>query len=175
MRITGFLDKDQLASKGLAQVVEAEKSCDMHAKALAVVKGKVNRHQVLSHGASHAEYLKAAQLLQSDHQKSTQQLHDLTANLGFQDLQQPINVNDRHSAYLKLYIQAHAMKHSILQCLMRIQDELNPLQDSQSCTGGHHIKKVGTSIFTTHQSPFLCLRAYSYPSASHRECCIDCR
>ncbi len=174
MRLTTFLDNDQLASKGLAQLLEAEKSCDAHAKALAVVKGKVNRHQALSRGASHAEYLKAAQLLQSDHQKSTQQLHDLTANLGFQDLQWPINVNDRHSAYLKLYIQARAMKHSILQHLMRIQDELNLLWDSQSRTGGHHVKKVGTSIFTTHQSPFLCLRAYSYPSASHRECCIDC-
>jgi len=174
MRLTAFLDNNQLALKGLAQLLEAEKSCDVHAKALAVVKGEVNRCQALSHGASHAEYLKAAQLLQSDHQKSTQQLHDLTANLGFQDLQWPINVNDRHSAYLKLYIQAHAMKHSILQHLTRIQDELNLLWDSQSCTGGHRIKKVGMSIFTTHQSPFLCLRAHSYPSASHRECCIDC-
>ena len=72
MRLTTFLDNDQLASKGLAQLLEAEKSCDVHAKALAVVKGEVNRCQVLSHGASHAEYLKVAQLLQSDHQKSTQ-------------------------------------------------------------------------------------------------------
>src|SRR5260370_32563531 len=171
MRLTEFPDNNQLASKGLANLFEAEKSCDMHAKALAVVKAEVNR---FSCGMTHAEYLKAAQLLQSDHQKSTQQLHDLTANLGFQDLQQPINVNDRHSAYLKLYIQARAMKHSILQHLTRIQDELNPLRDSQSRTGGCCVKKVGTSIFTTHQSPFLCLRAYSYPSASHREWCIDC-
>src|SRR5258707_3353052 len=76
MRLTAFLDNDQLASKGLAQLLEAEKSCDAHAKALAVVKGEVNRRQVLSCGASHAEYLKAAQLLQSDHQKSTQRLQD---------------------------------------------------------------------------------------------------
>ena len=69
MRLTKFIDNDQLASKGLAQLLEAEKSCDAHAKALAVVKAKVNK---LSCGASHAEYLKAAQQLQSDHQKSTQ-------------------------------------------------------------------------------------------------------
>src|SRR5260370_41523452 len=153
MRLTAFLDNDQLASKGLAQLLEAEKSCDVHAKALAVVKGEVNRCQALSHGASHAEYLKAAQLLQSDHQKSTQQLHDLTANLGFQDLQWPINVNDRHSAYLKLYIQAHAMKHSILQHLTRIQDELNLLWDLQSHMGGHCIKKVGTSNIHNTSTP----------------------
>ena len=72
MRLTVFLDNDQLASKGLAQLLEAEKSCDAHAKALAIVKAKVNRRQALSRGASHAEYLKVAQLLQRDHQKSTQ-------------------------------------------------------------------------------------------------------
>src|SRR5260370_10626073 len=116
MRLTKFPDNNQLASKCLAQLFEAEKSCDAHAKALAVVKAKVNR---LSCGMTHAECLKVAQQLQSDHQKSTQHLHDLTANLGFQDLQWPIDVNDRYSPYLKLYIQAHAMKHLILQHLTR--------------------------------------------------------
>lgn len=148
------LDNDQVASKGLAQLLDAERSCDAHAKALALVKIEVDRRQSLFHGTSHAEYLKAARQLESDHQRSAQRLHDLTASLGFQDLKQPINANDKYTRYLRLYIQARTMKHSILQRLTRIQDELNPLRDTQSRTGGRRVRKVGTSnIHTTSSLP----------------------
>ena len=66
-RLTTFLDNNQLASKGLAQLLDAGRSCDMHTKALALVKTKVDRHQTHVCGMSHAEYLKAAHQLQSDH------------------------------------------------------------------------------------------------------------
>ena len=60
MRLTKFIDNNQLASKGLAQLFEAEKSCDVHAKALAVVKAEVNK---LSCGASHAEWLSSCRVI----------------------------------------------------------------------------------------------------------------
>ena len=73
------------------------------------------------------EHYRAAKWVQELHDESWQWLEDLTANIGLSGFSLPPNPSPTEKEYIKKYILARFRKHSILICLTKYQDKVNPI------------------------------------------------
>src|SRR5260370_16694368 len=117
--------------KKFAKLLEAEQSTQAHLNKLDAVKKELD-HIDLAHKISHkpislAEHYQAAEHVQALHDESQQQLSDLTAEIGLSYLNLPPSPSNVEKECIKLYILACFRKHSIIICLAKYQDEMNPI------------------------------------------------
>ncbi|KAF8337080.1 uncharacterized protein EI90DRAFT_3287373 [Cantharellus anzutake] len=117
---------DQAGMKKFAKLLEAERSAQAHSDALEAIKKELDRI-VLIRTMADSSTDQAAQHLQELHDESQKCLHDLTAQIGLSDLKLPRNPSGPERDYIEKYILARFRKHSILICLAKYQDEMNPV------------------------------------------------